>query len=370
MTTSPLRTPEGVPPAEAAGSLRIGQVYLDVPGRRLLLLNAAARQFRDEGVPFLGTEPGLPDLRTLAGQPVRAEDLPLAVAAREGHPVEADFVLRRPGQPTWHLLCCATPLTDPAGQVASVLGTVCCGPPPPDWQTLAGLAHDLRTPLQNLSVLLTLMDGKRPGEQEESLDLLRSSAARVQEVAADLLDWCHLPGQGGRRVACAWLPLEPFLLKLVAEMGAAAGLKSLYLGTALKEAQGWQIYSDRVRLGRVVMNLLSNAIRYTPRGGRVTLHAAWRGEGRERLLVLGVTDTGVGIAPDEQECIFQAGERGRAGREGDSSGSGLGLAVVDRLAAELGLRRELVSEHGRGSVFRALVPQRLLRFAPPLLPGP
>jgi signal transduction histidine kinase len=112
-----------------------------------------------------------------------------------------------------------------------------------------------------------------------------------------------------------------------------------------------------------MMNLLVNAIRYTPQDGHVALTASWQGQAGERALVLGVADTGTGISPEEQDSIFQPFERGHSSR-GDSSGSGLGLAVVDQLVEELGLRREVSSEFGRGSSFRIVVSQRLLRFAP------
>ena len=65
------------------------------------------------------------------------------------------------------------------------------------------------------------------------------------------------------------------------------------------------------------MNLLVNAIRYTPAGGQILLSAAWEEQGGERFLALGVADTGVGIAPEEQESLFHLFERGQTGREGD-----------------------------------------------------
>lgn len=91
--------------------------------------------------------------------------------------------------------------------------------------------------------------------------------------------------------------------------------------------------------------------------------ATWQEQDGERFLSVGVRDTGAGISVEEQESIFQPYERGRSSR-GDSSGSGLGLAVVDELVDELGLRREVSSDPGRGSLFRVLVPRHLLRPAP------
>ena len=82
-------------------------------------------------------------------------------------------------------------------------------------------------------------------------------------------------------------------------------------------------------------------------------------------MALSVVDTGRGIPPEEQESIFQPFERGKAGKESDSGGSGLGLAVVDRLVEELGLELEVYSEYGRGSAFHLLVPAAILRELPP-----
>src|SRR5439155_4513696 len=120
----------------------------------------------------------------------------------------------------------------------------------------------------------------------------------------------------------------------------------------------------RVRLGRLLANLLVNAVRYT-HSGQVAFTAAWREEPGERALVLSVLDTGAGISQEEQESIFQPFERGRAGKDDDSGGSGLGLAVVDRLVEELGLALEVYSEYGRGSAFHLVLPERLIRRVNP-----
>jgi signal transduction histidine kinase len=136
-----------------------------------------------------------------------------------------------------------------------------------------------------------------------------------------------------------------------------------------------QICIDRLRLGRLLSNLLANAVRYT-NSGRVEFKAAWQMEpptpidpallplaaavAPARQLVLSVVDTGIGISVEEQESIFQPFERGRAGKEGDSGGSGLGLTIVDRLVDELGLTLEVYSEYGRGSAFHLALPEELL----------
>ncbi|HKI35059.1 MAG TPA: HAMP domain-containing sensor histidine kinase [Gemmataceae bacterium] len=349
------------PPLGPFTAPSLGLLYLDVRARQLYLLNEAARQLHGSGVPVLENDPTLVHLRTPAGESVRADELPLPAAAR-GRAVEASYVLSRPGQPESHLTWTAAPLRDAAGEVTAVLGAVCCTPQPPDWHALAGLIHDLRTPLQTLRLLSgALGDGALAAPQPDDLGRLHSAAERALQVSADLLEWCRAPVRGGRRVEADWFALEPFLSTLVQEQFGAAERKGVALGGNLAGACGWDACTDRVRLGRVLANLLSNAVRYTAAGGQVTLTATWRGEGDDRALALEVNDTGAGISPEEQESIFQPFQRGSAGKGDSSGGSGLGLSVVDRLVAELGLRHEFASEYGRGSDFRVVLPQRLLR---------
>src|SRR5262249_14800803 len=173
------------------------------------------------------------------------------------------------------------------------------------------------------------------------------------------------PMKGGRPGTPDWIPLGPFLANLAAEQQVSAREKSLVLLTQLDAANGWEANLDKVRLGRLLSNLLVNAIRYTARG-RVRFSAAWQvaangAGGAGRTLVLAVEDTGAGISAEEQESIFHPFERGRAGKEADSGGSGLGLAVVDRLVEELGLSLEVYSEFGHGSAFHLTLPADRLR---------
>jgi hypothetical protein len=363
MTTATGRECDLVPSTGAGGAPALGLLYFDVRGGRLHLLNDAARDLHAAGLPALGNEASLAHLRTPEGDCVRPTELPLAVAAWRGRPAEARYVLALPGRPEAYLDWTAAPLRDSDGKVIAVLAAVCRTAPPPDWHALAGLAHDLRTPLQTVRFLSdTLGHPREPGPQQpDDLRRLQSASERALQVGADLLEWCRIPLQGGRRVEPAWFALAPFLTALLEEEAGAARRKGVALDSALGGAEGWEACSDRTRLGRVVANLLSNAIRYTGPGGRVTLTATWRGEGDERALALDVRDTGAGISPEELESIFQPFERGSAGKGDSSGGSGVGLSVVDRLVRELGLRREFDSEHGRGSDFRILMPRRLLR---------
>jgi hypothetical protein len=341
---------------------QIGHVYLDARRRVLHYLNVRAKQLHREGIPFLPSDLDQSAAQTLSGEPLKAHDLPLMRAWREERPDEATFRLpREPGGPQ-HVTWNAAPLRNRKGKVVGIFGSVSITQPEPDWQALAGLAHDLRTPLQALKLLVELVNLSQSADPNlrQTLDRIRTAADRAMSIGLDLLEWTRGPIQGGRLAQPTWFALESFLADVVNEQAPAAQQKSLRLVTDLAATRDWEVNADRVRLGRLLSNLLVNAIRYTS-SGRVQFQAEWQGEGESRTLSVGVVDTGAGISPEEQESIFQAFERGRAGKDSDSGGSGLGLAVVERLVEELGLDLEVYSEFGRGSAFHLLLPMRVLR---------
>jgi two-component sensor histidine kinase len=344
----------------------VGHVFLDTRRRLLYCLNETARQLVREGVPITREDLERQPLRTLTGEPVTPADLPLLRAWRELEPQEATFVLARPGSPVQHLSWTAAPLADDAGETLGITGTLTVGPPEPNWQELAGLAHDLRTPLQALRLLVPLLEHTPTlsAEDHELLDRVRASADRALSVGMDLLEWCRGPTQGGRRVERRWLALEPLLARLAEEQMPGAQRKGITLSTDFAAARGLEVQADETRLGRVLSNLLTNAVRYTL-AGQVRFAASWRAGpgGEQEALALSVVDTGVGISVEDQESIFQPFERGKVGKEVDSGGSGLGLAVVDRLVSELGLTLEVFSEYGHGSTFELLIPPAMLRPA-------
>jgi len=356
----------GKPPAQRGGdaAVPVGHVYLDVRRRLLYCLDETARRLQSEGLPFTVVDPTRQSLTTLAGKPATSADLPLLVAWREVRAAEAVFLLARKGAVVQHLQWTAAPLCDAHGQLVAIVGTLILRPPEPDWQMLAGLAHDLRNPLQALRLSLDELPDVNmlPENLRGPFGRIQRAAERALSVGKDVLDWARGPAQGGRRVESMWFALEPFLAALAEEQAAAAQQKGLVLVQDLHAACGWDILSDRVRLSRLLANLLANAIRYTPTG-RVEFAATWRQEAGSRQLGLGIHDTGAGISPEEQESIFQPFVRGAAGKGDSSGGSGLGLAVVDRLVQELHLSLEVSSDLGRGSSFQLLIPEKLMQPA-------
>jgi len=343
---------------------QVGLFYFDVGKLRLHCLNDAARRLRDASIPLTDDHPSLGELRTVDGKMVRGDELPLSMALRDGQPAEAAYVLARPNF-AGHLHYSASPLKDGEGRIGAVVKSVICMPPIPDWPALAGLAHDLRTPLQTVTLSLQILGFRTLAEPQRSdaLNRLTSAAERAQQIGKELLDWCRTRGKGDGP-QFEWLSMEPFLSSVVAEQEPAAIQKGLTLATSLAAARTWQILADRSRLARILANLLVNAVRYTPPGGRVSLDASWQHQYGVRMLALEVHDTGAGISPHEQESIFHPFERGQIGRDNDPTGSGVGLSVVQHLTYELGLQCEVRSVAGQGSEFRVLVPMDKLRPTP------
>src|SRR5262249_44480900 len=228
-------------------------------------------------------------------------------AWRESEPQEAVFVLARPGSTVQHLSWSAAPLTDDAGELLGITGCVTVAPPEPSWSELAGLAHDLRTPLQALRLLVPLLENTPmlSAEARELLDRLRASADRAMSVGMDLLELCRGPTQAGRRIERRWFALEPLLARLAAEQMPGAQRKGITLSTDFAAPHGLEVHADEPRLGRVLANLLTNAVRYT-QAGQVRFTTSWRmdAEGEREALALSVVDTGAGISAEDQESIF------------------------------------------------------------------
>jgi hypothetical protein len=313
-------------------AVRIAHVYLDVRRRVLHCLNDAARELAAEGIPFTSSDLARRPLKTLDGATATSGDLPLLRAWRERAAREAVFILPEDDDRVSHLTWHAAPLSDAHGEVIGVLGTMRLAPPEPDWGQLAGLAHDLRTPLQALQLLTPLLARNMPPESAEVVERMRSAAERTLAISKELLEWCRSPMQVGRTVTRTWFALTPFTTALTAEQLQRAQKKNIVLRTNLMACQGWEVHCCATRLGRLLANLLTNAVHYTHAGG-VELKAAWREDeaGKRQGLALIVIDTGPGISEEEQESIFHPFRRGKGGKESDSGGSGVGLAVVDRL---------------------------------------
>lgn len=222
---------------------------------------------------------------------------------------------------------------------------------------LADIAHEIATPVNTVTgFAVALADGvaQRPEEREEARMLVEAESRRLADLLSRLRELTRLDlAEGPRPVRFS---LASFAEELASRFRRAAVAAGVQLTTSAPPAE---VFTDRRLLEMVGSNLLSNAIRYTPAGGRIEL----RLRRRRDTLTLSVRDTGIGIAPEHHQRIFERLYRVDRDRSRTTGGSGLGLAIAARAARNLGGRIELDSAPGRGSEFRLLAPARLDKAA-------
>jgi two-component system phosphate regulon sensor histidine kinase PhoR len=205
---------------------------------------------------------------------------------------------------------------------------------------IANASHELRTPVAAISgAAETLLEMALDDGQRAFAEMIARHAARLARLTSDLLDLSKLEaGQWPLELgAFDGLTVCEGALALVKERAAA---KSIHLGADVPPQL--QIRADARALEQILVNLLDNAIKYTPQGGRVTL----LGDGAGEHVIVSVIDTGPGIEPRHQQRIFERFYRVDGGRARTSGGSGLGLAIVKHLAQAQG--GEVGVESGRG----------------------
>lgn len=213
---------------------------------------------------------------------------------------------------------------------------------------LAAASHDLRQPVHAIGLFIgALREEIRDGRARWLLDRLERAMAGLDELFDRLLDISRLDA-GTVQPTMSAVAVRPLLQRLESRFSREAEERGLALRV---RAGDWTVRSDAALLEDMLGNLLSNAFRYTARGG--VLLAARRRGGH---VVLQVWDTGAGIAERDRELVFQEFvQLGDAPRD-RNKGLGLGLAIVRRLAGVLGVRVALRSRVGRGSVFELHVP--------------
>ncbi len=212
---------------------------------------------------------------------------------------------------------------------------------------LAAVSHDLLQPL-NAARLFTSALQEQPSSSPALVRNVSNSLDDVENLLGTLVDISKLDA-GVIKADVAPFALSDLLDNLAAEYAHIAdteGLRLDYVPCSLK------VRSDIQLLARILRNLLSNAIRYTPRG-RVLLGCRRRG----KRLLIEVWDTGIGIAADKRGEIFQEFKRGDVQRPDQDRGLGLGLAIVEKIAGILGHRIAVRSTPGKGSVFSIEVPR-------------
>jgi signal transduction histidine kinase len=245
---------------------------------------------------------------------------------------------------------------------------------------LANVSHELRTPLNAVVGFVEMLRegvyGELSPRQALPVDRVAASATHLRHLVDRLLDIAKIAA-GRLEVNPEPLVLRPFVLNVASEMESLVSERGLALSIGVGPSLP-RIRTDQTHLRQILINLIGNAVKYTP-SGSIHVRAELVGNGQSHAIpesaftqqrigpppdpkrgwvALQVSDTGVGIAPADQERIFDEFEQVNAGARTDSArrGTGLGLAISRRLARLLGGELSVASEPGRGSTFTVWLP--------------
>ena len=246
---------------------------------------------------------------------------------------------------------------------------------------LANVSHELRTPLNAIVGFVDLLRDGVYGElsprQAPPVERIAASATHLRHLVDQVLDIAKIAA-GRLEVHAETIVLRPFVLNVVSELEPLITERGLNLSIAVGASLP-RVRTDPTHLRQILVNLIGNAIKYTPAGGiavrgKLTgLPAAANGrttapedsallnrspDRRKTWIALQVIDTGIGISPSDQERIFDEFEQVNAGPRSDSMerGTGLGLAISRRLARLLGGEISVESQAGKGSTFTIWLP--------------
>jgi signal transduction histidine kinase/DNA-binding response OmpR family regulator len=233
---------------------------------------------------------------------------------------------------------------------------------------LAAVSHELRTPMTVIlgftGNLLRGTQGDLNERQSESLERVQRNARLLLGLINDVLDISKIES-GKADLHREVVSVATLLQQVETDFREAARRKNLALTTRTASDPS-SVISDPSKLTQILANLVNNALKFTERGA-IEIRAEPRGRQRWALVV---TDTGIGIPPEEQEAVFEEFRQGESNGHQARGGTGLGLAIVKKLALLLGGTVALQSEPGKGSTFTVTLPRELPGGEPEAAPRP
>ncbi|MDR6736691.1 PAS domain-containing hybrid sensor histidine kinase/response regulator [Sphingobacterium sp. 2149] len=216
---------------------------------------------------------------------------------------------------------------------------------------LANMSHEIRTPLNGIIGFTDLMSRtKLDVTQKEYLSIIDQSANLLLGVINDILDFSKIEA-GKLELLVEKSDLYEMLAQLTSLIDPQLKIKKLDFKLSLSESLPHYIWVDTLRLKQVLMNLLSNALKFTEKGKIELLADVLSSDSNTTTLRFSVTDTGMGIKPDRQEKIFEAFSQEDASISKTFGGTGLGLSISNQLLKMMSSQLKLESEYGEGSKF-------------------
>jgi len=226
---------------------------------------------------------------------------------------------------------------------------------------LANMSHELRTPLNSIIGFSEILESAKglESKQVRFAKNIRDSGRLLLDLINDILDLAKLEA-GKMEVRPSEFEIGLMVRRLYDMVRSLADQKSIAL-IFREDPQLTTLFQDKIKFRQILTNLISNAIKFTPEGGRIIVRANRIVDDEVDLIELEVEDTGVGIAESDQEIIFEKFRQGPSALGNDNltrevSGTGLGLSIVKELCILLGGEIELSSVVGKGSTFTVTLP--------------
>lgn len=224
---------------------------------------------------------------------------------------------------------------------------------------LANMSHELRTPLNSILGFSEVLQGFETltDKQRRFVNNIQLSGRKLLEMINDILDLAKVEA-GKMQVKTSEFDLVGLIHSQCDLVRPLAEQKNIDVRVDA-DSESIMVYQDQSKVQQILTNLLSNAIKFTPEGGLITVHCL----NREEDVIMSVSDTGVGIAIEDHDIIFEKFRQARrvTGADGltrEHSGTGLGLSIVRELCTLLGGDIGLSSQVGFGSTFRVKLPLR------------
>ncbi|MEA2029808.1 MAG: ATP-binding protein [Campylobacterota bacterium] len=218
---------------------------------------------------------------------------------------------------------------------------------------LANMSHEIRTPLNGVMGFTELLrTSELNQEQEEFVQIIQKSSENLLSVINDILDLSKIESEKVEIEAIGFDPIVEFESG-IESYGAKAAEKDIYLGLYIDpQLANYQLKGDPTRIKQVLVNLMSNAIKFTPLDGNVNVSIEIVEHFDDELDVkFVVKDSGIGISPEQQGKIFEAFSQEDSGTNRQYGGTGLGLTISNKLVGLMGSKLELESKKNHGSSF-------------------
>jgi len=217
---------------------------------------------------------------------------------------------------------------------------------------VATVSHDLRSPLTLIRGYATMLEmvGDLNDQQQGYVKKIISGVESMSRLVNNLLDLGRIDLGVGLEVE--QVTVLDIIERVTGSLQLQAAQKNIVLSVELSKDMPNAVEADQALLHQAVYNLVENAIKYTPEGGRVVIHTP----SQPGFLTFAIEDSGFGIAADDLPRLFEKFYRGRQREARSQPGSGLGLAIVHSIATNHGGRVWVDSQVGKGSVFHLQIP--------------